>query len=509
MRIRTFALAGLVLTCGPFLVHAAPADAPRARPARPAADPALAKAKKAFSQGRSLYLQKKYEQAAASFLAAYDAKPIPAFLFNAAVAFEKAKRYEKALAHFRKYLRKSPKASDAESIKKRIAALRKALEDAKAPPRRRAVEPPPDRRDPGTPPRRRVVEPPPRRRAVVVPVLPKIEPKGVVVISTKPEGANLYLNSKMKPLGQSPWEGTLTTGEHQLIIESKGYKPEKKTISVSPDRIVDVYVALSQEHYLGWVSITANRPGALIYIDDRSVGAVAKTPYNGFLKPGIHKIWVDKAGYQQRRKDVEVVSGKTHKVHFSLKPVDHGWLSVEGSSAYGGEVVLNGKVICKVPCDRAVVQPGKYEVEIRREGYKPVKRELVVHRLRHATARVRLRKKPSLASAYVAYGVAAAFLAGGITLGFLSNNLEKDLRKEIDNQQGLISSMDGRFQRGKLYAYLANGLFGLAGISAIFGIYYTFADRGPKSTMRIHGKKVTLHPAFGPGYAGVTGHLRF
>lgn len=472
-------------------------------PARAAPDAALVEAKKAFTEGQQLYVLKKYVEAAEAFLKAFKAKPIPAFLFNAAVAFEKGKAYKKAVANFKLYLAKAPKSSDAAKITKRIAALEKAIKDAQAPPRRRVVEPPPR---PGDPPRPRVVEPP--RRAVVVPVLPEIKPKGVVVISTKPPGAKIYLNNKMTTLGVSPWEGSLETGEHKLIIEYRGYKPEKKTISVSPDRLVDVYVALSREHYLGWVQITADTPGAMVYIDKKEFGAIGRTPYTGFLKPGKHKIWVGKTGYSESKKVVDIVSGETHKIHLTLQKLKHGWLTISGATGYGGQVMLNGKKLCKVPCDRVVVQPGKHRIEIKRKGHKTLKSDIIVRRLGMHTARIMLAQKPSLVSAYVAYGFAAGFLAGGIALGYMSKQIKDDIQGDINNNV-LVNSSDARFKRGKIFAYIANGMFGLAGVAAIFGVYYTFADRGPKSKIKLYEKRIGITPEVGPSYAGLRGRWRF
>ncbi len=491
--------------------------------ARADSDPALSAAKAAFSKGQQLYLQKKFIQAAEAFLQANRAKPIPAFLFNAAVAFEKGKAYQKAVLYFRRYLAKKPKATDAGKIRRRIAVLEKALRDAAGPtPPRRTVEPPrrtvePPRRTVEPPrrtvePPRRTVEPPRRavvrRRAVVLPALPTIRPKGVVVISTRPAGAAIYLNSKMKKLGQSPWQGSLPKGEYTVIIEHRGFKPEKKGISVSPDRLLDLFVALSREHYLGWVQITATTPGAKVYIDKREFGAIGRTPYTGFLKPGKHTIWVGKVGYHMAKKELNVVSGKTNRLHIRLTRLKHGWLTVSGATGYGAQVLLDGKELCKVPCDRVVVMPGKHSLEIRRKGYKPVKSDLIVRRLRLHTARIKLAKKPSRVSAYVAYGFAAGLLAGGIALGYISRQITDDLQGDINNNV-LVNSSDGRFKRGRVYAYIANGMFGLAGLAAIFGVYYTFADRGPKSQVRLYHKRVAITPELGPTFAGVRGTWRW
>jgi hypothetical protein len=468
------------------------------REARAEEDAALAKAKESFTLGQQLYLQGKYAEAAKAFVAAYGHKPIPAFLFNAAVAFEKAKEYAPAIEHFKKYLAAAPTAADAAQIKERIAALEKALAAAQPEP----VRPPPDGMAPDP------AREPPRARVVVVPVLPAIQPKGVVSVSTKPAGATVYLKDKLHKLGESPWQGDLPTGQHELLIEARGYRPEKKTIEVTPDRIVDVYVALSQEHYLGWVEITANRPGALIFIDRKDVGAVARTPYTGFLNPGKHKVWVQSPGYVEAYREIDVASSVAHRVHLELKPVTYGWLNVRGNSVNGAEVKIDGKVVCKAPCIEVEVTPGPHQLVIERKGYKPLRTTLQMSQRSISTATVDLAEKPSRVSAYVSYGVAAGFLAGGIAVGFLSKQLEKEVKSDIGGGV-LVTSADPRLEKGRRYAYVANGLFGLAGITAIFGIYYTFADRGPKSKVVIMDRRLTIAPELSPTYAGLRTELRF
>ena len=91
--------------------------------ARADSDPALTAAKKAFTKGQQHYLKKEYLKAAEAFLEAYKAKPIPAFLFNAAVAFEKGKSYVKAVKHFKLYLKKSPKAGDAAEFEGQVYGI--------------------------------------------------------------------------------------------------------------------------------------------------------------------------------------------------------------------------------------------------------------------------------------------------------------------------------------------------------------------------------------------------
>ena len=64
--------------------------------AAPAAtDPALQEAKAAFEEAQTLYTKEQFEDAAVKFMVAFDKKPFSSFLFNAAVANEKALQYQK------------------------------------------------------------------------------------------------------------------------------------------------------------------------------------------------------------------------------------------------------------------------------------------------------------------------------------------------------------------------------------------------------------------------------
>ena len=60
----------------------------------------------------------------------------------------------------------------------------------------------------------------------------------------------------------------------RLIREQKGWKPEECAISPRSDKLIDVYIALSEEHYLGWVEIASNVPGADVFIDRKEIGAI-------------------------------------------------------------------------------------------------------------------------------------------------------------------------------------------------------------------------------------------
>ena len=164
-----------------------PAAAPAAAPVPAAANSAapdidLQGAKTEFEAAQNLFIREQFDDAAGHFLAAFARKPFPAFLFNAAVSFEKARKLEKAVEFFQKYLDRDPAASDADAVKVRIDAIKTIL-----------APPPAIGATPGTTP-------------APITALPAIETKGLVVIDSKPQGATIYLDSKTKGVfAKTPW----------------------------------------------------------------------------------------------------------------------------------------------------------------------------------------------------------------------------------------------------------------------------------------------------------------
>src|SRR3954453_19642031 len=95
VRSRTVLVVGVLL----MVLTGARAGAEEATP-----DKELKLAKESFEAAQKDFVREDYEKAADKFLGAFGHKPYPAFLFNAAVAFEKAKRLDQAKEYFERYL---------------------------------------------------------------------------------------------------------------------------------------------------------------------------------------------------------------------------------------------------------------------------------------------------------------------------------------------------------------------------------------------------------------------
>jgi hypothetical protein len=491
------------------------ADARAADQATPDKD--LQSAKDAFESAQVAFVRGDYADAAEKFLAAYQQKPFAAFLFNVAVSYEKAKQLEKAKIYFEKYLEKDPNATDAAQVKLRLDVINKLLAPppppvapppavpptAETPP---AATPPsgtppvttPPVETPATPP----VAAPPAPLPPVMPVLPEIDTKGLVVIDSKPQGATIYLNDKKNgPFGKTPWQGSLESKPVRLVLESKGWKPEERSISPRSDKLIDVYIALSEEHYLGWVEITSSVPGADVFIDRKEIGAIGRTPFTGHLKPGKHTIFLEKFGFEPTEQTIEVAPGTATQHHIDLKPSQKGWVSVTGRTTAGGKLKIDEKVVCATPC-RADVAPGNHTIRVEKDGKEDFETKLEIARGMETTLEVQLSPRPPKTRAISTAVVALVLIGGGAYVGHLAQGTKSDLQSDIDNGV-LIDNSDPRFLRGKIEAIGADVLYGLGAIVAVTAVFGLF-EHGADSTAATDQKQVSFAPTLGPNGGGLS-----
>jgi hypothetical protein len=477
----------------------------RAR-AEEAPDKELKAAKESFEAAQSSFVREEYDKAADQFLKAFEHKPFPAFLFNAAVAFEKAKRFDQAKEYFERYLATDPGASDAAQVKARIDTLAKVLAPPPPPP-----PPPPEATPPTTPTPPTASTPPPvvptPPPAAEAPPLPAIVTKGLVVIDSKPQGATIYLNDKKSgPFGKTPWQGSLEPKPVRLILESKGFKPEERSITPQSDKLVDVYIALSEEHYLGWIEITSNAVGAQVFIDRKDIGAIGRTPFTGHLKPGSHTIYVEKQGYAAVEKTIDVKPGTATQYNWPLEASNSGWINVAGTQAYGARVIIDKKLACIAPC-RTEVAPGKRKVVVTKEGFEDYEGELEIGRTTETTVEIQWSPRPPKTRAISTGVTALVVLAAGAYVGTLSKNNKDGLQSDI-NHGVHVDNTDPRFLHGKIEAIGADVLYGLG---AIFGISFvaTLLSHGPDSTGVLGQKSLSLAPTLNDGGGGLAAFGRF
>ena len=455
-----------------------------------APDPALQEAKVAFEEAQTLYTKDQFEEAAAKFMVAFDKKPFSSFLFNAAVAYEKALQYQKAVDAFQKYLEIDPQARDAADVKARVDSLKAVL----------------------TPLAVGVNTP----EKAAPQVLPAIATKGLVIIESKPQGASVYLGDKAKGVfATTPWQGSLEPKPTKLLIEAKGFKPEEREINPRTDKILEIYIALSEQHFLGWIEVVSNVPGADVFIDRQEIGAIGRTPYTGHLKPGKHKLWVQKTGYEVATKDVDVEPGTatTHAINLDL--ISFGTLKAGSKATEGGKLFIDGAQVCVLPCEQQL-KPGDHVLQVQKEGMENYDGKLTVIRADVTYMDLSFSPKPSRVKAWTEAVFSAALFGGGIFLGVKGNQVKDEINKDLKDTSKLISTSDTRKNTGKYYYIGADVCLGLGVVVAALATW-NFLESGPPSTASVKtttvanptSGKFSFAPMDVPSGAGLAATGRF
>jgi hypothetical protein len=341
--------------------------------------------------------------------------------------------------------------------------------------------------------------------------LPSFDTKGLVVIDSKPQGATIYLNDKTKgPFGKTPWHGSLDPKAVRLILESKGFKPEERSITPQPDKLVDIYIALSEEHYLGWIEVVSNAVGAQLFVDRKDIGALGRVPFTGHLKPGKHTIYLERQGFQPLEKTIEVKPGTATQYNWPMEKTNTGWINVTGGQTRGAFRAVDGKRACATPC-RVEVQPGKRHVVVSKEDFEDYEADLEVARTAETTVDIQqFSPRPPKTRAISTAVTALVILGGGFYLGHLATQTKDGIAADIAAGKP-IDNGDPRFLRGKLEAIGADVLYGFGAIVAISAVT-TLLSHGPETTGAVDSKSLGFAPTLtgGPdGGAGVAAWGRF
>jgi len=106
-------------------------------------DPATRDARQHFDKGEKLYALGRFDAALVEYEAAFEAKPLPGFLFNIGQCHRNLGDYDSAIFSFRKYLRLAPDAENREAVLALIDDLEQQKEQAEQTKRQQAFAPPP------------------------------------------------------------------------------------------------------------------------------------------------------------------------------------------------------------------------------------------------------------------------------------------------------------------------------------------------------------------------------
>lgn len=128
-------------------------------------------------------------------------------------------------------------------------------------------------------------------------------------------GARLYIDGR--EIGSLPGPAqTVSPGEHLIEVKRPGYTDFSRRVTLAPGKPFELSVAL--EANAGVLSVTADVPGAQIYLDGQLIGLAPQSEL--LVAPGAHEVVVRREGYKDDVQRITVRAGRDNVVAARLQP---------------------------------------------------------------------------------------------------------------------------------------------------------------------------------------------
>ncbi|MBN2777653.1 MAG: PEGA domain-containing protein [Bacteroidales bacterium] len=182
-----------------------------------------------------------------------------------------------------------------------------------------------------------------------------------VVINTQPEGAQVFINDKLK--GVSPLSIPLSVGNYNCRLEKALHKVEEFDFVVEAGNTLRIEKNLTELDIFGKITVVSNIE-AQIYIDNEYVG---DRYYEGKLIEGLHVVKIQAENFKTYTKELLIIANKEYVVDKMLDP-KLGVISVQ-SEPLGASIFIDGEFVGTTPKFVRDVFVGSRELSIEKVGY--------------------------------------------------------------------------------------------------------------------------------------------
>lgn len=226
-------------------------------------------------QGRAAYDQGDFGKALELFKAAYKARPLDKYLFNAAKSSARLGDLEGCIYFYQRYLKANPVAPDREKVEKDIERLKKQLAD---------------------------------------------DGRYEVRITVAPEEAVMSPNiGRTTQATAFPASLFLKPGSYVFTFTLEGHRTLELPVTVAKgaEKPVEVSAQLQKKEGHGWLQVNCNKVGAKVFIEGTFVG---QTPLPvQVVREGSYRVRVARPGFGTSNQVVKVSSGQTVVVEVELQ----------------------------------------------------------------------------------------------------------------------------------------------------------------------------------------------
>ncbi len=218
---------------------------------------------------------------------------------------------------------------------------------------------------------------------------------GNLEVTTNPARVNLYIDGRSR--GLTPFKDKIIQGNHKIVLKRRGYADVEKIISVQRDKLSKIKVSMLL--LPGSIKVETSPKNAQLFINGRQY---QNTPFTlKDVNPGTYKVKVQRHGFDQEERDVEVRPGEVTTVSFKMESntggidlvVNPPGVSIYVNGKYHGKTVEdeNRKGMSKIYRIRGI-SSGEYEIKTAHKRAEPSEKtcKVIIHK------RETVRPKPIL-----------------------------------------------------------------------------------------------------------------
>jgi len=223
---------------------------------------------------------------------------------------------------------------------------------------------------------------------------------GDLRVTSKPEGAAVTIGGATQKNWKTPFTATkLDPGDYDVVFSMPGFVTVTRSVTVTVGKSATISADLIQKG--ATVVVSSDPVGANIVVDGKPTGQT--TPATLRLNAGSHNIIVRKPGFTEENTSLTLTDGQSSQYSPKLDavitpkgqnpwsafkkvfgsneniPAGKGMVTIRTRPA-GATVFHNGHPSPTTTPMRVPMEPGTYDVIIRLQGYRQVRREFTVEK---------------------------------------------------------------------------------------------------------------------------------
>ena len=253
------------------------------------------------------------------------------------------------------------------------------------------------------------------------------------------------------------------------------------------------------------VSVSSTPPGAIIFVNDKSQGAMGKAPLTFKLLPGSYVIIAEMEGHEPAKQRIQVAEGYPAAADISLLSSGEVGTVTFFVSERGADVMVDGRRIGRSPIEEKMkLTAGPHDILVVKPSFMPWKKKYPVKAGVEQRIEVRLTEEDdtnlragggeSSVWPWVVMGAGLAATGAGVFTGVSAQGLHDQLSQKRDKDQ-LIAPSD--IDTGNSLVLMTNLLIGVGSVAIVGGVVMWTLDGGGVSRSGTVGAHVGAIPGGG------------